>query len=142
MRRRDFAKHGYTDDCDGCKALSAGMENSDLRAHSRQCRLRMEKILLEDESTKERVQRAWDRQYKNLENKLIESDKARAREAQSDEVDHDADPGAMPSVNDDLGGGMDKSHGFEPGQSARPRGALAGPSGSAAPRKLKVKRMT
>ena len=40
--RKDFARHGYTDGCIGCKAISSGKKGRTGLARTRACRRRME----------------------------------------------------------------------------------------------------
>ena len=47
LKRRDFEKFGYDEDCEGCKRLSAGMAP---RPHRESCRARMENIRKKEEN--------------------------------------------------------------------------------------------
>jgi hypothetical protein len=57
LKKNDFVKFGYDEDCEGCRKLSAGKAP---RPHRETCRLRMEKHLEEEENP--RWKRAADAQ--------------------------------------------------------------------------------
>ena len=60
MRRADFKKFGYTDNCPGCANARAGRKQA--VDHSEQCRSRMETTLLTITTEgHERLERARDR---------------------------------------------------------------------------------
>ena len=46
LKKKDFEKSGYDEDCEGCRRLAAGMAP---RPHKDTCRLRMEKHLEKEE---------------------------------------------------------------------------------------------
>ena len=59
LRRTDFERFGYTDNCPGCANARAGRKQA--VDHSEQCRPRMEAILVTTTEGHERLERARDR---------------------------------------------------------------------------------
>ena len=55
IRQADLVKHGFTEDCAGCKAMIRGMNH---QKHSEACRERMTKLMKEEEKVKEAPKRA------------------------------------------------------------------------------------
>ena len=64
LRREDFFHHGFTEGCQGCKALLAG---SPTRGHSELCRARMEKEIEKDSDGKARKEKQEEKENVHLE---------------------------------------------------------------------------
>ena len=58
LKQQDFEQHGYSDECEGCARLQAGMAP---RPHSEACRTRLEEELGKQDSGNQRWQAAQDR---------------------------------------------------------------------------------
>ena len=52
LSRKDFERHGYSDGCVGCRAISSGKKGRTGVAHNRACRRRMEGIVRECDPTR------------------------------------------------------------------------------------------
>ena len=52
LSRKDFERHGYSDGCVGCRAISSGKKGRTGVAHNRACRRRMEGIVKECDPTR------------------------------------------------------------------------------------------
>ena len=70
--KRHYEEHGYTEGCDGCGRLSAGMEP---RAHSNKCRKRMEEAMRSTEKGRKWMEKANDRIGEWMEEKYNEEGK-------------------------------------------------------------------
>ena len=58
LKKEDYVRHGFTEHCQGCRALLAGRSHG---RHSEACRTRMEKVLRDSPEGQERFKRARDR---------------------------------------------------------------------------------
>lgn len=76
LRREDYAAHGYTIGCPGCRALLRGVAP---QTHSEPCRHRMEDILKESEAGQQRKRVADEKIYQRLATQVEEDDKKNKR---------------------------------------------------------------
>ena len=74
----DLEKYGFTTLCPGCEAVMLGLPQ---RSHNDECRLRIQRSLMETEEGKQRVQRALDRMEKDYSNKGKKKRKAEEQPA-------------------------------------------------------------
>ena len=60
IRRKDVEKYGYTEGCEGCKRMRAGMS---AKPHTQECRTRMEEAMKEDEEGRKVLEAAQRRNF-------------------------------------------------------------------------------
>ena len=95
ITKKDIAKHGVTEGCEGCRAVIRGGET---RPHSEECRKRIEKAMAEEGNERwkradERIQeRIVEEMEKQLEEKrrAEEREKERIKKEEKDKEDQDA----------------------------------------------------
>jgi hypothetical protein len=78
LKKRDFEKFGYDEDCEGCRRLMAGMAP---RPHKDACRTRMEQHLEKEENPR------WKRAADAKEDKFWEARKQEEDEMEKEKVD-------------------------------------------------------
>ena len=85
IRRKDVERHGYTEGCEGCRAVSRGGVS---RNHTEACRQRIEKAIRE-EGEGNRAQQQEDRTnkilWKEIERQEKEAEAKKVREQQERE---------------------------------------------------------
>ena len=64
LKKPDFTKYGYTENCKGCQSIRT---DSGSKPHTKTCRERIEKELEKTEEGKQRLQQATDRIWKQAE---------------------------------------------------------------------------
>ena len=74
IRRADVQKYGYSMNCPGCRSV---MTNTTARAHTEECRRRLENCLAEDEETNFRSEAAKHRVEGWLASRVEPTDKSR-----------------------------------------------------------------
>ena len=92
LERPHFEKHGWSDDCQGCRRAQAGLSQA---AHTEACRRRMEEAMYQDEADKARVESAEGRARDYLEREVGNHD-APGEEAPADREGEAQPQGEVP----------------------------------------------
>ena len=85
----EFAKYGFTDECPGCESAQAGTKN---RAHSENCRKRVEERMGEDNDHKRRLvdtKKRKEKYYEENDKKKRKEEETQGNEARNTEAKRD-----------------------------------------------------
>ena len=85
----EFAKYGFTDECPGCESAQAGAKN---RAHSENCRKRVEERMGEDNDQKKRpvdTKKRKEKYYEESDKKKRKEEETQGNEARNTEAKRD-----------------------------------------------------
>ena len=115
LKPRDFRKHGFSEDCEGCRRIkTGGMGN---RPHTEECRARMEEVLKAEKDP--RWERAKDRMDEKVWEEVQKEDARREAEATSSQE--------APTISkDDEGQGLEEHAGDEQADGAEAQEETAG----------------
>ena len=130
LKREDFFKHGFTEDCPGCKSMFG--VGKDRKPHSDKCRARMEKSLGETDDGNERLKRSTERANQYIAGEIkrqVEEDERHAKRPRSEEGP--VEEGLGPS------GGASSSSATPAVSSGETRCAEVGPDASGTPKRSK-----
>ena len=76
VKKEDFLKHEYSENCEGCRRLRTG--NMSSRPHSKACRIRMEKLFEAEDNPRWRS--AKDRKEEDFWRHIKEQEEAMAKD--------------------------------------------------------------